>query len=329
MQSYLVVGGAGYIGSHVVRSLLEAGHQVLVLDNLEKGHRRAVQGCELVEGDLGDKELLGRIFTSRKVDCVMHFAAYALVGESVADPLAYYDNNTGRTTRLLQAMVEHGVGRFIFSSTAATYGEPRNIPILETDPTEPTNPYGRSKLFIEHILADADAAFGLRYTALRYFNAAGAHPSGEIGEDHDPESHLVPIVLQVALGQREKVSIFGTDWDTPDGTCIRDYVHVDDLAQAHILADERLQQGAGSTVYNLGCESGYSVKEIIDIAREVTGHPIPAEPAPRRPGDPARLVASSSKIKAELGWKPRYEDPRAIIQTAWNWHRNHPDGYGD
>ncbi len=329
MQTYLIVGGAGYIGSHVVRALLASGHEVLVLDNLEKGHRQAVHGCEFFQGDLGDRDLLGRIFSRHGVDCVMHFAAYALVGESVEQPLDYYDNNTGRTTRLLQAMVDHGVGRFIFSSTAATYGEPGRIPIMEDYPTLPTNPYGRSKLFIEQILRDADAAHGLRYTALRYFNAAGADPSGEIGEDHDPESHLIPIVLQVALGQREHVAIFGTDWDTPDGTCVRDYVHVNDLAQAHILADQRLQGGGTSTVYNLGCENGYSVKEIIDISRKVTGHPIPAVAAPRRPGDPARLIASSRKIRAELGWRPQFGDPTSIIRTAWNWHRDHPHGYGN
>ena len=334
----LVIGGAGYIGSHVVKELVNQGNEVVVLDDLSMGHRQAVKGStdyaeikdkdgEFIQGDLGDRELLGQIFSSRKIDCVMHFAAFSLVGESVEKPLAYYDNNTARTTHLLMAMKEHGVNRFILSSTAAVYGEPKNIPILETDPTEPTNPYGRSKLFIEKILKDCDVAHGIKYISLRYFNAAGADEDGEIGEDHQPETHLIPLVLQVALGQRESIKIFGTDWDTPDGTCIRDYIHVTDLVEAHILAAQRLTDGGESVVYNLGCQSGYSVKQIIDIARKVTGHPIPAEEAGRRPGDPARLVASSDKIKRELGWSPHFEDPEKIIATAWKWHQKHPNGY--
>jgi len=334
----LVIGGAGYIGSHVVKELVNQGNEVVVLDDLSMGHRQAVKGStdyaeikdkdgEFIQGDLGDRELLGKIFSSRKIDCVMHFAAFSLVGESVEKPLAYYDNNTARTTHLLMAMKDHGVNRFILSSTAAVYGEPKNIPILETDLTEPTNPYGRSKLFIEKILDDCDAAHGLKYISLRYFNAAGADEDGEIGEDHSPETHLIPLVLQVALGQRESIKIFGTDWDTPDGTCIRDYIHGTDLAQAHILAAQRLTDGGDSVVYNLGCQSSYSVKQIIDIARKVTGHSIPAEEAGRRPGDPARLVASSDKIKRELGWSPHFEDPEKIIATAWKWHQKHPNGY--
>lgn len=327
MQSYLIVGGAGYIGSHVVKALADRGHRVVVLDDLSKGHRAAVIGGELVVGDLGDPKVLAEIFGAHRIDCVMHFAAYSLVGESVEQPLEYYQNNTGKTANLLLAMKKHGVGRFILSSTAATYGEPVRVPIEEDDPTIPTNPYGRSKLFIEHMLRDSDAAHGLKYCALRYFNAAGADPSGAIGEDHHPESHLIPIVLQVAQGTREHIKIFGTDWDTPDGTCLRDYVHVNDLAEAHIMAAEHLIEGADSAIYNLGCETGYSVKEIIDLAREVTGHPIPAVDAPRRAGDPAKLVASSGRIKAELGWSPRYEDPKTIVETAWNWHKNHPQGF--
>jgi len=327
MGSFLIVGGAGYIGSHVVKRLLNKDHEVVVLDDLSKGHREAVQGGEFIQGDLGDMELLEQIFSSRKIDCVMHFAAFSLVGESMEKPLVYYENNTARTTHLLLAMKDHKVNRFILSSTAAVYGEPRHMPILETDPTKPTNPYGRSKLFIENILEDCDAAYGLKYISLRYFNAAGADEKGDIGEDHQPETHLIPLVLQVALRQRESIKIFGTEWDTPDGTCIRDYIHVTDLAEAHILAAQRLMDGGESTVYNLGCQTGYSVRAIIDIARKVTGRSIPAEEAGRRPGDPARLVASSVKIERELGWSPRFDDPEKIIATAWKWHRTHPSGF--
>ena len=257
----------------------------------------------------------------------MHFAAFSLVGESTEKPIAYYDNNTAKTTHLLMAMKDHGVNRFILSSTAAVYGEPKNVPILEADPTEPTNPYGRSKLFIEKILEDCDAGYSLKYTSLRYFNAAGADEEGEIGEDHSPETHLIPLVLQVALGEKECIEIYGTDWDTPDGTCIRDYIHVDDLTEAHILAAQHLMDGEESIIYNLGCQTGYSVKEIIEIARKVTGHPIPVIESGRRPGDPARLVASSDKIKAELGWFARFDDPEKITATAWKWHSTHPRGF--
>ncbi len=326
-HSYLIVGGAGYIGSHVVKALVERGDQVVTLDDLSKGHRAAVSGGQFITGDLGDRQLLGEIFTTTPIDCVMHFGAYIEVGESVHKPLEYYRNNTAKTTDLLLAMKEHGVDRFILSSTAAVYGEPQRMPIEETDPTAPTNPYGHSKAFIEQILHDAEAAHDLRYVALRYFNAAGADPSGTIGEAHHPESHLIPLVLQVPLGQRDHIAIFGTDWPTPDGTCVRDYIHVNDLAEAHILAAQRLLDGGDSATYNLGCETGYSVKTIIDLAREVTGHAIPAQEAPRRPGDSATLVASSARIKAELGWTPQYDDPKAIIETAWRWHQGHPRGY--
>ena len=326
-MNYLLVGGAGYIGSHVARELARAGHHVTILDDLSKGHREAVGGLELVVGDLGDITLASRVLEEKSIDCVMHFAAFSLVGESVEKPLPYYDNNVGKTTRLLMAMKEKGVTKFVLSSTAAVYGESAKVSIEETDPLIPTNPYGRTKLMIEQILEDAEQAYGMKYASLRYFNAAGADEKGDIGEDHDPETHLIPLVIQAALGQRKSISIFGTDWGTPDGTCIRDYVHVSDLAQAHILAAERLAEGRDSMIYNLGCQTGYSVLEIIQITRQVTGHEIPAVEADRRPGDPERLVASSARIRSELGWKPVYEDPERIIRTAWNWHRGHPHGF--
>ncbi len=327
MANYLVVGGAGYIGSHMVRTLLDAGHDVTVLDDISRGHAASVPAELLVRGDLGDRALLDELFTQRRFDCVMHFAAFAQVGESVQEPLAYYRNNTSRAVELLDAMKHAGIDRFIFSSTAATYGEPVRLPIDEDHPTVPTNPYGRSKRFLEQVLDDCEQAWGLRSVRLRYFNAAGAHPSGEIGEDHSPESHLVPLLLQVALGQRKDIAIFGTDWDTRDGTCIRDYVHICDLAKAHMLASEHLAAGGGTRTFNLGCEEGTSVREMIDVARKVTGHPIPSVDSARRAGDPARLVASSARIRSELGWAPEFDTPEWIVRTAWRWHRSHPQGY--
>ncbi|MFH1469012.1 MAG: UDP-glucose 4-epimerase GalE [Pseudomonadota bacterium] len=327
MASFLIVGGAGYIGSHMVRALIEGGHEVTVLDDLSRGHRAAVPAGVLVEGDLGDGALLDSLFAQRPIDCVMHFAAFALVGESVDEPLRYYRNNTAKTLELLDAMRRAGIDRFIFSSTAATYGEPEHLPIAEGHPTRPTNPYGHSKRFVEQVLDDCERAWGLRSVRLRYFNAAGAHTSGEIGEDHAPETHLIPLLLQVALGQRPHLSVFGTDWDTRDGTCLRDYIHVEDLCAAHLLAAEHLAQGGGSRTYNLGNERGTTVLEVAGAARRVTGHPIPLVDAPRRAGDPARLVASSALIQAELGWRPRLGDPEDIVQSAWRWHRAHPHGY--
>ncbi len=328
-MAVLVTGGAGYIGSHTVVELLEASEEVVVVDNLQKGHEKAVVGGKFYHGDLRDEEFLKKVFEENDIEAVIHFAADSLVGESVKDPLKYYNNNVVATLRLLTAMKEHGVSKIVFSSTAATYGEPENIPILETDRTVPTNPYGETKLAIEKALKWADSAYGIKYTALRYFNAAGAHPSGKIGEDHKPESHLIPIILKTALGQMESVSIFGTDYNTPDGTCIRDYIHVTDLAQAHVLALQRLRENGESRIYNLGNGMGFSVKQVVELAREVTGVPFKVVNGPRRPGDPAVLVASSGKIQRELGWQPRFNDLWTIIETAWNWHKNHPDGFGD
>ncbi|BCU82203.1 UDP-glucose 4-epimerase GalE [Polycladomyces abyssicola] len=326
-MAILVTGGAGYIGSHTVCELLDHGEEVIVLDNLEKGHRDAVLAPIFIQGDVRDRELLDQIFRRYDVEAVVHFAAYSLVGDSMKDPLAYYDNNVTAAQILLTKMMEHGVKHIVFSSTAATYGEPRQIPIQETDPTEPTNAYGETKLAIEKMMGWCERAYGLRFVSLRYFNAAGAHPDGHIGEDHDPETHLIPIVLQVALGQREALSIFGYDYPTDDGTCIRDYVHVMDLAQAHRLALEKLRETGKSGIYNLGSGTGFSVKQVVERAREITGHPIPTRVAPRRPGDPAVLIASSRKAREELGWRPQYEDLDTMITTAWAWHRSHPNGY--
>ncbi|MDN4592464.1 UDP-glucose 4-epimerase GalE [Polycladomyces subterraneus] len=326
-MAILVTGGAGYIGSHTVSELLDHGEEVIVLDNLEKGHREAVLAQTFIHGDVRDRELLDQIFRRYDVEAVVHFAAYSLVGDSMKDPLAYYDNNVAAAQILLTKMIEHGVKRIVFSSTAATYGEPRQIPIQETDATEPTNAYGETKLAIEKMMKWCEQAYGLRFISLRYFNAAGAHPDGHIGEDHDPETHLIPIVLQVALGQREALSIFGDDYPTEDGTCIRDYVHVMDLAQAHRLALEKLRETGKSGIYNLGSGTGFSVKQVVERAREITGHPIPTRVAPHRPGDPAVLIASSQKAREELGWRPQFEDLDTIITTAWAWHRSHPNGY--
>ncbi|WP_141434070.1 UDP-glucose 4-epimerase GalE [Bacillus sp. 03113] len=327
-MSILVCGGAGYIGSHTVSELLDKGEDVIVLDNLQKGHVHAVlDGARLVVGDLRDKDFLEKVFTENNIEAVMHFSADSLVGESVEDPLKYYDNNVYGAICLLQAMKNHNVKKIVFSSTAATYGEPKNIPILETEPTIPTNPYGETKLAIEKALKWSENAYGLKYVVLRYFNVAGAHMKGKLGEDHDPETHLIPIILQVALGKRDKLMVFGDDYDTHDGTCIRDYIHVTDLADAHILALEKLRKENTSGTYNLGNGNGFTVKEMIDAARKVTGKEIPAEIAPRRAGDPAKLVASSEKAIKELGWKPRYTSIEEMIESAWKWFLQHPNGY--
>jgi len=328
-MSILVTGGAGYIGSHTVAELLDASEDVVVVDNLQKGHRAAVLGGKFYQGDLRDDEFLDKVFKENDIEAVIHFAADSLVGESVENPLKYYNNNVVSTLRLLGKMNEYNVKKIVFSSTAATYGEPENTPILETDRTMPTNPYGETKLAVEKALKWADNAYGIKYVSLRYFNAAGAHLSGKIGEDHNPESHLIPIVLQAALGKREDIKIFGVDYNTPDGTCIRDYIHVLDLAQAHILALNKLRNNGESSIYNLGNGKGFSVKEVIEIAREVTGINIKATPAERRAGDPAVLIASSQKIKEELKWNPKYNDLKTIIETAWNWHKSHPNGFED
>ena len=319
-KKILVVGGAGYIGAHMVRQLANAHYDVVVLDNLSTGNRKLVQAGEFIKGNLGDPDLLDRLFAEHAFDAVMHFAAFSQVGESMHQPLAYYRNNLAETVALMDAMVRHDVKRFIFSSTAAVYGEPVAIPITEDHHCAPTNPYGNTKLAVERMLADCDAAYGLKYTALRYFNAAGADESGEIGELHDPETHLIPMVLRAADGQIDHIRLFGTDYPTTDGTCIRDYVHVNDLAQAHMLALDALLEGGESSIYNLGSSNGYSVREVIAKAERVTGKKIPVLEAPRRPGDPAILVASSEKIKCELGWTPAYDHLEKIIQTAWNWH---------
>lgn len=328
-MSYLVCGGAGYIGSHMVAELLDKNIDVVVLDNLEKGHENALLGGKFYIGDLRDKNILNKIFTENSIEAVIDFAAYSLVGESMSEPLKYFNNNVYGTINLLESMKEHNVKYLVFSSTAATYGEPKTIPIDESNETLPTNAYGESKLLVEKILKWCDSAYGIKFTALRYFNAAGAHVNGKIGEDHSPETHLIPLILNVALGKRDKIMIFGDDYDTHDGTCIRDYIHVSDLASAHSLALERLIKGGESAIYNLGNGEGFSVKEVIDVARKVTNHPIPAEIAPRRSGDPAKLIASSTRAMKELNWKPKYNDLETIISTAWNWHKNHPNGYNE
>jgi UDP-glucose 4-epimerase len=321
-KTILVVGGAGYIGSHMVLDLLQAGYEVVVLDNLSRGHRDLLVGGIFIEGDLGDAKLLDSIFSQHQIAAVMHFAAFSLVGESVSKPLDYYRNNVAHTVELLAAMARHNVRYFIFSSTAAVYGEPRASESLREDsPCLPTNPYGATKLAVERMLLDNAAAGDFRYVSLRYFNAAGADPSGRTGERHHPETHLIPLVLKVATGERQAIQIYGTDYPTPDGTCIRDYVHVCDLTQAHLLALGHLLKGGGSAVYNLGNNKGYSVREVVEMARRITTHPIPAAEAERRAGDPAFLVADSDKIRRELGWKPLHEKLETIIETAWAWHR--------
>jgi UDP-glucose 4-epimerase len=331
-MNILVTGGAGYIGSVVVEELVRQGEQVTVFDNLYQGHRAAVHPlAEFVLGDLADREALNDLFAEHSFEAVMHFASHLRVGESMERPFMYLGENVVNGLNLLQAMVEHGVRRFILSSTAALFDQPARIPIDETEQIVPGSPYGESKFILERMLHWLDLIHGLRYVALRYFNAAGA--TAERGEDHDPETHLIPLVLQVALGQRDHIQVYGNDYPTRDGTCVRDYIHVLDLAQAHILAlhalDKGVRQGRkeGGRVYNLGNGQGYTVREVIETAREVTGHPIPAVDGPRRPGDLPALIASSEKIRQELGWQPRHPDLRDIVRSAWDWHRSHPNGY--
>ena len=323
----LVTGGAGYIGSHTVRELRSRGYDVVVYDNLTTGHIEAVGDAIFVKGDLFDVELLTDTFKKYGVDSVIHFAAYSLVGESMTNPLKYYHNNVAGTLALLEAMVACDVKYLVFSSSAATYGDTGEDIISETSPQKPTSVYGMTKLMMEQLMADFDKAYGLKYVALRYFNAAGAHDSGEIGEDHNPESHLIPIIMQVLNGKREKLGIFGDDYPTPDGTCIRDYIHITDLADAHIKALESLKSGASSNAYNLGNGNGFSVKQVVETVEKVVGRPVKREIVPRRAGDPAILVASSDKIKKELGWKPAYDSLEKIVASAWKWHSTHPDGF--
>ncbi|MDN6487448.1 MAG: UDP-glucose 4-epimerase GalE, partial [Ancrocorticia sp.] len=321
-------GGAGYIGSHTVYSLLEVGRDVVVVDNLQTGFAQAVHpNARFYQVDIRDTEALSQVFDQEEIEGVIHFAASSQVGESMVDPLKYYDNNVGGTISLLKAMVSHGVNNLVFSSTAATYGEPDSVPIMESDRTTPTNCYGETKLTMEKMMAWVGRAHGLRSVALRYFNAAGAHESGLIGEAHGPETHLIPLILQVPNGQRESITVFGDDYPTPDGTCIRDYIHVTDLAEAHMLALDYLIDGGESNVFNLGSGTGFSVNEMVEVARGVTGDPIPVEIAPRRAGDPAQLIASAAKAKDTLGWKPRFDDVHSIVASAWKWHEGHPHGY--
>ncbi len=327
-MAILVLGGAGYIGSHTVYELIDAGREVVVVDNLITGFKAAVHPkAKFYQIDLRNRVELDELFENEEIDGVIHFAAFSQVGESMSKPLKYYENNLWGTTVLLQSMVAHRVDKIVFSSTAATYGEPERIPILENDRTQPTNCYGETKLAMEKMMRWTGGAHPLHYVALRYFNACGAHMSGSIGEAHNPETHLIPLILQVPLGVREKVSIFGDDYPTKDGTCVRDYIHVTDLAQAHILALDYLMKGGKSNVFNLGNGVGFTVKEVIDVARRVTGHPIPAEISPRRAGDPAQLVASSEKAKSVLGWKPQYDSLETIVDSAWKWHKAHPNGF--
>ena len=327
-MAILVLGGAGYIGSHTARALVETGRDVVVADNLETGFRAAVPAkARFYEGDIRDRAFLDQLFEAEQIEGVIHFAANSQVGESMKKPLKYYDNNLCGTKVLLDSMVAHDVLKIVFSSTAATYGEPERVPILETDRTEPTNCYGETKLSMEKMFKWVGKAHGLRYVSLRYFNACGAHVSGEIGEAHNPETHLIPLILQVPNGQREAISIFGTDYDTKDGTCVRDYIHVTDLAQAHILAVKYLMDGNESSIFNLGNGVGFTVKEVIETARKVTGKPIKAIEEGRRAGDPATLIATKEKAKTVLGWKPEHADLEEIIATAWKWHSTHPNGY--
>ena len=327
-MSILVLGGAGYIGSHTVYELIDAGEKVVIVDNLQTGFRAAVHPeAKFYEGDIRDRAVMDSVFENEEIDGVIHFAASSQVGESMKDPLKYYSNNMCGTEVLLESMIAHNIDKIVFSSTAATYGEPESIPILETDRTEPTNCYGETKLSMEKMFKWTAKAHNLRFVSLRYFNACGAHPNGKIGEAHNPETHLIPLILQVPNGQRDAISVYGDNYDTKDGTCVRDYIHVNDLAQAHILAMEYLRNGGESDIFNLGNGVGFTVKEVVDVARKVTGHPIPARMEERRAGDPSTLIASSKKAKEILGWNPKYNNLETIIATAWNWHKSHPEGY--
>ena len=329
-MAILVCGGAGYIGSHAVHALIEKGEQVVVVDNLQTGHRDALNPkAKFYEGDIRDASVLDKIFTENKVEAVIHFAANSLVGESMEKPLLYFNNNVYGMQVLLEAMMRHGVDKIVFSSTAAVYGEPKRVPIHEDDETCPTNTYGETKLTMEKMMKWVSRANGVRYVSLRYFNAAGALPDGSIGEDHATETHLIPLILQVPTGRRDHITVFGDDYPTPDGTCLRDYIHVVDLADAHVLALEYLRKGGASDIFNLGNGQGFSVKEMIAAAEKATGRSIKVEIGARRAGDPAQLIASSEKVRSVLGWKPQFTDVEQVIGTAWRWHEHHPHGYED
>ena len=329
-MAILVCGGAGYIGSHAVHQLIEKGEEVVIIDNLQTGHRAAVNPkAKFYEGDIRDPKTLDKVFTENAIEAVIHFAANSLVGESVEKPLLYFNNNVYGMQVLLEAMVRHHVDKIVFSSTAAVYGEPKRIPIMEDDETNPTNPYGETKRTMEKMMKWVSRADGIRYVSLRYFNAAGALDDGSIGEAHTTETHLIPLILQVPLGKRDHITVFGTDYATPDGTCLRDYIHVIDLADAHLLAVDYLRKGGESNIFNLGNGQGFSVKEMIETAKKVTGRDIKVEYGARRAGDPAQLIASSEKARKVLGWNPRYADVAKVIGTAWTWHQKHPNGYGD
>ena len=329
-MSILVCGGAGYIGSHTVHELINQNKDVIIVDNLQSGHLKAVHPkAKFYKGDIRDSEFLDKVFSENNVEAIIHFAANSLVGESMEKPLLYFNNNVYGMQILLESMVKHNIKNIVFSSTAAVYGEPKKIPILEEDETNPTNTYGETKLTMEKMMKWVNKAYGITFVSLRYFNACGALEDGSIGEDHFPESHLIPLILQVPLKKRDAITVFGEDYDTPDGTCIRDYIHVLDLADAHIKAVEYLQKGNESNIFNLGNGVGFSVKEIIDCAKEATNEEIKVVIGERRAGDPAKLIASNEKAKKILGWEPKYTDVKDVISTAWGWHKNHPDGYGD
>ena len=329
-MSILVCGGAGYIGSHTVYELIKQNKEVVIVDNLQTGHLKAVHPeAKFYKGDIRDSEFLDKVFTENNIEAIIHFAANSLVGESMEKPLLYFNNNVYGMQILLETMVKHNIKNIVFSSTAAVYGEPKKIPILEDDETNPTNTYGETKLTMEKMMKWVNKAYGITYVSLRYFNAAGAILDGSIGEDHSPETHLIPLILQVPLKKREAITVFGEDYETPDGTCIRDYIHVLDLADAHIKAVEYLQKGNESNIFNLGNGVGFSVKEMIDAAKEVTNEDIKVVIGERRAGDPAKLIASSEKARKILGWEPKYTDVKDVIGTAWRWHKNHPNGYGD